>query len=232
MCAEWETFCCRGAWGSAVADVFCACVGTARSLLTTVTEIRSIDKACRELDRERMKMETQEKRVKAEIKKVAKEGQMESARMLAKDLVRTRGNISRMYQMKTQMQSVSMQLTAMRTNEAMAGAMGSVVKIMGRMNQTMNLPAMQKVLMQFEMEHGKMEMTQEMMDDAMGDMMAGANEESETDEVFNQIMAEVGLEQGSKMGGVPGAIDQPGAVGAGVPVGDAELEARMEQLRR
>ncbi len=55
-----------------------------------------------------------------------------------------------------------MQLSTMRTNEAMAGAMGNVVKIMAKMNSSMNLPAMQNVLMQFEMEHGKMEMTQEM----------------------------------------------------------------------
>lgn len=76
--------------------------------------------------------------------------------------MRTRNHIARTYQMRTQLQSVSMQLSTMRTNEAMAGAMGNVVKIMAKMNKSMNLPATQNVLMQFEMEHGKMEMTQEM----------------------------------------------------------------------
>lgn len=175
-------------------------------------------------------METQEKKLKVQIKKTAKEGQVEAARMLAKDLVRTRANITRMYQMRTQMQSISMQLTTMRTNEAMAGAMGNCVQIMARMNQTMNLPAMQNVMMQFEMESGKMEMTQEMMDDAMGDVFAGADEEAQTDDVINQVMDELGLEQNSKIG-VAGHHATPN-MHAGATATDIDLEQRMEQLRR
>ncbi len=45
---------------------------------------RQIDKACRELDRERIKMEMQEKSVKIQIKKLAKEGQIDAARIMAK----------------------------------------------------------------------------------------------------------------------------------------------------
>lgn len=175
-------------------------------------------------------MEAQEKKLKVQIKRTAKEGQIEAARMLAKDLVRTRANVTRMYQMRTQMQSVSMQLTSMRTNETMAMAMGNCVKIMGRLNQTMNLPAMQNVMMQFEMEHGKMEMTQEMMDDAMGDMLGGADEEAQTDDVINQVMDELGLEQGSMLGSVPAGTTNPAEVTNSQA--DNELEKRMEQLRR
>jgi hypothetical protein len=40
---------------------------------------RKIDRTCRELDRERQKMEAQEKRVKLEIKKVAKAQQIDGA---------------------------------------------------------------------------------------------------------------------------------------------------------
>eukprot|EP00178_Gracilaria_changii_P000077 TRINITY_DN1006_c0_g1_i1.p2 TRINITY_DN1006_c0_g1~~TRINITY_DN1006_c0_g1_i1.p2 ORF type:complete len:302 (-),score=61.28 TRINITY_DN1006_c0_g1_i1:1651-2556(-) len=192
---------------------------------------RSIDKACRELERERLKMETQEQRLKVQIKKTAKEGQLDAARILARDLVRTRAHITRMYQMRTQLQSVSMQLTSMRTNESMASAMGNVVKIMSRINQTMNLPAMQNVMMQFEMEHGKMEMTQEMIDDAMGDVLSGADEEAQTDDVINQVLDELGLEQDSKLGAVASAHGAPSQMNA-EGLGDSALEARMENLRR
>lgn len=175
-----------------------------------------------------MKLEAQEQKLKVQIKKTAKSGQLEAARMLAKDLVRTRKNVTRMYQMRTQMQSVSMQLTTMRTNESMANAMGNMVQIMGKMNQTMNLPAMTQVMMSFEMEHGKMEMTTEMMDDAMGDMLGGADEEAQTDDVINQVMDELGLEQGSKLGAVATAHGTPGQL----DVADGEFEKRMEELRR
>lgn len=189
---------------------------------------RAIDKACRELDRERMKMEMQEKSVKGQIKKLAKEGQVDAARIMAKDLVRTRHHITRTYQMRTQLQSVSMQLATMRTNEAMAGAMGNVVGIMAKMNQSMNLPAMQQVLMQFEMEHGKMEMTQEMMDDAMGDVLAADDEEAQTDEILSQVMDELGLENQTKINTVGGSSGVPAQAAAD----NSALQARLDALQK
>lgn len=176
-----------------------------------------------------MKMEQQEKRVKAQIKKLAKEGQLDAARIMAKDLVRTRHHITRTYQMKTQLQSVSMQLATMRTNEAMASAMGNVVTIMAKMNQSMNLPAMQQVLMQFEMEHGKMEMTQEMMDDAMGDVLAADDEEEQTDEIISQVMDELGLENQTAMNAVGSSSAEPQQMNA---ADNAALQARLDALQK
>lgn len=189
---------------------------------------RSIDKACRELDRERMKMEAQERSIKIQIKKLAKQGQVEAARIMAKDLVRVRNHITRTYQMRTQLQSVSMQLSTMRTNEAMAGAMGNAVKIMARMNKSLNLPAMQQVLMNFEMEHGKMEMTQEMMDDAMGDALAGPDEEELSEEILNQVMDELGLEGSQQMNSAAAGNAQPVA---NDPQHDQAIQSRLDALR-
>lgn len=61
---------------------------------------RALNKAMRELDREKSRLEMQEKKVDfflfshvqviAEIKKMAKMGQMDSVKVMALDLVRTR----------------------------------------------------------------------------------------------------------------------------------------------
>jgi hypothetical protein len=51
---------------------------------------RALEKAQRELDRERMKLEQQEKKLIADIKRSAKNGQMGACKIQAKDLVRTR----------------------------------------------------------------------------------------------------------------------------------------------
>ena len=45
---------------------------------------RALNKAMRELDRERAKMEQQEKKIIADIKKMAKQGQMDAVRIMAK----------------------------------------------------------------------------------------------------------------------------------------------------
>ena len=51
---------------------------------------RALNRAMRDLDRERAKMEQQEKKIIADIKKMAKQGQMDAVKIMAKDLVRTR----------------------------------------------------------------------------------------------------------------------------------------------
>ena len=45
---------------------------------------RALDKAMRELDREKAKMEQQEKKIIMEIKKSAKQGQMDAVKVMAK----------------------------------------------------------------------------------------------------------------------------------------------------
>lgn len=51
---------------------------------------RMITRAIRELDRERVNLERNEKKLIMDIKKYAKENQMGAVKTMAKDLVRTR----------------------------------------------------------------------------------------------------------------------------------------------
>ena len=80
---------------------------------------RSIKKSVRELDRERTALERQEKKLMMDIKKAAKDGQMDSAKIMAKDLVRTRGYIKKMYKMKSHMEAVSLRLQTMQSSAQM-----------------------------------------------------------------------------------------------------------------
>ena len=71
---------------------------------------RALEKTQRELDRERTKLEQQEKKLVADIKKNAKNGQMGAVKVQAKDLVRTRRYIEKFYQMRTQLQAISLRI--------------------------------------------------------------------------------------------------------------------------
>ena len=64
----------------------------------------------RELDRERTTLQRQEKKIIADCKRAAKDGQMGAARVMAKDLVRTRKYIQKFYQMRAQLQAVSLRI--------------------------------------------------------------------------------------------------------------------------
>jgi len=154
---------------------------------------RALEKTQRELDRERVKLENQEKKLVQEIKTCAKNGQMGPLRVKAKDLVRTRRYISKFYQMRTQLQAISLRIQTVRSNEQMMQSMKGATSLLGSMNRQMNLPALQRIAMEFEKENDIMDQRQEMMDDAIDDV-TGLEDEEEGEEVVNQVLDEIGVD--------------------------------------
>lgn len=73
--------------------------------------------------------------------------------------------------------------------QAMKGATG----VLGSMNRNMNLPALQRIAMEFEKENDIMDQRQEMMDDAIDDV-TGLEDEAEGDEIVDQVLEEIGVD--------------------------------------
>ncbi|KAK9448800.1 Snf7 family [Limtongia smithiae] len=165
---------------------------------------RALEKAQRELDRERQKLEIQEKKLITEIKKSAKANQIGACKIQAKDLVRTRKYIQKFYQMRTQLQAVSLRIQTVRSNEQMMQSMKGATRLLGSMNRSMNLPALQKIAMEFEKENDIMDQRQEMMDDAVDDAME--DDEEESDEVVNQVLDEIGIDLNQALGETPSTL--------------------------
>merc|ERR1711881_758456 len=164
---------------------------------------RMLQRAMRDLDRERTRLETQEKKVVADIKKMAKAGQMDAVKVMAKDLVRTRQYCKKFMLMKANLQAVSLKIATMKSQATMATAMKGVTKAMGKMNKQMNLPQIQKIMMEFEKQSEMMEIKGEMMDDVMDDAMDDGETEEETDKIVGQVLGELGIEMGEAMGSIP-----------------------------
>ncbi|GAA94938.1 hypothetical protein E5Q_01593 [Mixia osmundae IAM 14324] len=220
---------------------------------------RSLQKAQRELDRERTKLEAQEKKLVADIRKNAKAGQMGSCKVMAKDLVRTRRYISKFYAMRTQLQAVSLRLQTMRSNQQMAEAMKGATRAMSGMSRNLNIPAMQRILMEFEKESSSMDMKEEMMSDAVDDVMEddGETEEEEGDKILKEVLDEIGISVSQQLGEAPtslGPVEQVSnaqqriavgeGVGASLPTTSAgapdtnlgnefgDLQSRLDSLRK
>jgi division protein CdvB (Snf7/Vps24/ESCRT-III family) len=75
----------------------------------------------------------------------------------------------------------------------MMQSMKGATQILGSMNRSMNLPALQRIAMEFERENDIMDQRQEMMDDAIDDI-TGVDEEEESDEVVEQVLEEIGVD--------------------------------------
>jgi charged multivesicular body protein 2A len=138
----------------------------------------------------------------------------------------------------------------------MMQAMKGATMALGSMNKSMNLPALQKIAMEFERENDIMEQRQEIMDDAMDDAMDTGVEE-EGDEVVEQVLEEIGIDFNQavrisrffsvewilandiQLGETPTTIGNPKvsegriaqAVGGGDPLDD-DLQARLDSLRK
>ncbi|KAL1459807.1 hypothetical protein WDU94_011761 [Cyamophila willieti] len=218
---------------------------------------RALNKAMRDLDREKAHMEQQEKKLINDIKKMAKEGQMESVKIMAKDLVRTRKYAKKFMMMKANIQAVSLKIQTLRSQNAMAEAMKGCSRAMQSMNRQMNLPQIQRILGEFEKQSEIMDMKEEMMNDAMDDAMDDVEDEDETNAVVNQVLDELGLQLGDQLASIPdpsssvmsdkgktpvampghggGSSNQGGGGGgggSGLSDADADLQARLDNLRR
>ncbi|RMZ84781.1 hypothetical protein DV737_g884, partial [Chaetothyriales sp. CBS 132003] len=225
---------------------------------------RALEKTQRELDRERVKLENQERKLIQDIKRSAKNGQMGACKIQAKDLVRTRRYIGKFYQMRTQLQAISLRIQVscspnpppptmaaatatlgltvvvmqtVRSNEQMMQSMKGATQLLGSMNRQMNLPALQRIAMEFERENDIMDQRQEMMDDAIDDV-TGLEDEEEGEEVVNQVLDEIGVDLNQTLGETPSGLQKHAlpetrvaqAVGGGGE--DDDLQARLDSLRR
>jgi len=72
-------------------------------------------------------------------------------------------------------------------------SMRGATQLLGSMNRQMNLPALQRIAMEFERENDIMDQRQEMMDDAIDDV-TGLEDEEEGEEVVNQVLDEIGVD--------------------------------------
>ncbi|KAL8560148.1 Charged multivesicular body protein 2A [Nucella lapillus] len=202
---------------------------------------RALNKAMRDLDRERQKMEQQEKKVIADIKKMAKQGQMDAVKIMAKDLVRTRRYVKKFIALRANIQAVSLKVQTLKANNTMAQAMKGVTKAMATMNKQLKLPQIQKIMMEFEKQSEVMDMKEEMMSDAIDDALGDEDDEEESDAVVAQVFDELGLQMADELSDLPGtgqSLSAKGATAAKQPAAaavgdaDADLEARLDNLRR
>ena len=82
---------------------------------------------------------------------------------------------------------------------------------------------------QFAMETEKMGMQQEMMQDQF-EMIGDPDTDQQAEDVYQQILGEVGMQMNSDMATNTNAIAQPAAA-AQAEGGDADLQSRLDALK-
>jgi len=197
-----------------------------------------LNRAVRNVDRERVGMERQEKKLISDIKKTAKEGQMDAVKIMAKDLVQTRRNIKKFMLMKANLQGVQNKIVTLGSQNAISEAMRGITLALRQMNQQLQLPRIQRILQEFEKQSMVMDMKEEMMSETIDDAMDGEDDEEEKDAIVAQIFDELGLQLTDQLSELPEAKGNPVKAISKVPVATEnsldvmDLQARLDNLRR
>lgn len=199
---------------------------------------RMINRAVRQLERERRSQEKDQAKVVAEIKKNAKNGQVSAAKALAKQYVRSKQFINKFVMMETQLKGIALQMQTIKSTHAMGEAMKGVASAMQKVNKQFNLPELNKIMSDFMRENDIQETMQDTMSDALDDALMQDGTEEEEANILNQVMDELGLEFAAKLPGTAQGATPMGAKatpevtlpmamggGGGTSAGGAEAEA-------
>jgi charged multivesicular body protein 2A len=155
---------------------------------------RGLKRATREIDRERTKLQNEEKKMIAEIKRLAKTNNIGPVKVMAKDLVRLRRHIQKFYEMKSQISGIDMRLKTMSSTQTMAEVIRGVTPALVKINKQMNMPELNNMMKEFYKENQRMEMTEEMMGDAVDMALDHEDDDTETDQIVGQVLSEIGVE--------------------------------------
>lgn len=180
---------------------------------------------------------------------------------MARDLVRTRRNIHKFYQMSTQLQAVALRMQTLRSTQQMSEAMRGATRVryranqaLGSMNRSTNIIAVQRILSDFEHESSTMDMKDEMMGDAMDDALeeedGAVAEGEESDAILKEVLDEIGVDLGQQVrlsnqlasapssepaSAAPARVAISEGAPAPRPASDAtddDLQARLANLRK
>jgi len=156
-------------------------------------------KSRRDIDREIRALDRQEAKLQVEIKALANKGQMNAAKLMAKELVRVRKQREQLMATKVKLGQVSARTEAVGATMAVQNAMTGATKAIKTANQITSPTKLQNTMAEYEKQSQIMALQDEMLDEVLDD----PSQESEAEELVNKVYDEIGLELNSKLVNTP-----------------------------
>lgn len=183
---------------------------------------REMSVATRGVEREIGILQMEEKKLVAEIKKTAKTGNEAATRILARQLVRLRQQITNLQGTRAQIRGVATHTQAMYATTSISVGMKGASKAMTAMNKQMEPGKQAKIMKEFQRQATQMDMTVEMMSEAIDETLDKDEAEEETEELTNQVLDEIGVDIASQLSSAP-----KGRIGVSKKVDNASRTAAV-----
>jgi len=155
---------------------------------------RNIKREMRRIDRDVMGMTASEKKTVAEIKKLASKKEMSSVKILAKELVMLRRGRDRMILTKTQLNSISNQLTQQLALMKLTNCFEKSTEVMQAMNKIINVPEVHEIMTQMGKEMENMGLIEGLMGDAIDETLADVETEEQSEMEIRKLLEELAID--------------------------------------
>ncbi|KAM7541392.1 hypothetical protein Aperf_G00000046753 [Anoplocephala perfoliata] len=182
-------------------------------------------RAQRELERDRNQLQSNEAQIKADIKRLAAQGNKEACAVLARQLVKNRQQVARSYEMGARLRGIESQHTLAKSNLKVASAAKTSTHAMSQMNKQLDPAKTAEIMKNFSKQSMKMSVAEEAMDDALDNIFGDTADEE--DAVVQQVLDELGIETAAKLAGAP--TPASGSLAPGRETED--IEAQLARLR-
>ncbi|KAI0268264.1 Snf7-domain-containing protein [Gloeopeniophorella convolvens] len=177
----------------------------------------------RVLDREMRQLDIETNKARQTVKQLAKKGDVKSARILAREVVRSNKQKDRLSVSKARLGSIGNQLSQQLAMAKVSGSMQKSTEIMKLSNDLIKLPQVSQTMREMSMEMTKAGIMEEMLDDTLN-VEEDEEIEEEADEEVDKVLFEL----------TNGKLGQAGTVETGLPavqVDDEQAEREMERYR-
>ncbi|KXN89635.1 Vacuolar protein sorting-associated protein 24 [Leucoagaricus sp. SymC.cos] len=181
----------------------------------------------RHLDREMRQLDLATNKARATVKQLATKGDVKSARILAKEVVRSHKQKDRLSVSKARLGSISTQLAQQLAMAKVTGSLQKSTEIMKLSNSLIKLPQISQTMREMSMEMTKAGILEEMLEDTL-EMEEDEELEEEADAEVDKVLFE--LTDGKL--GLVGSVDTelPAVENAVVDEETEQIEKYREQL--
>jgi charged multivesicular body protein 2A len=151
-----------------------------------------INKSIRELDRETVRISSEEKQLMIEVKKHSTNN-IKLSMQKAQAVVRSRRMLNKFSNMKANLQGISQRIQSVKSTEALQKAVGSAVAMMQTFNKMTGGAQLVSSLHEMEKQNAFMNFQSEIMDEKMDAVFEEDNDEEATCDIVEQILLEAGV---------------------------------------
>jgi len=200
-----------------------------------------IRKECSQLDRQIRAIQREEDKVKKSLKEAAKKGDRSVCIILAKEIIRARKAINKIYTSKAHLNSIQLQMKNQLATLRVSGSLQKSTEVMQSMQRLIKVPEVAAVMREMSKEMMRAGIIEEMLEETMDAIEDPEEMEEEAQEEVDKILWEV---TAGTLGKAPSAVTEtPGASGVTTTVKEPaeeldedpeelkEMQSRLEALR-